>query len=593
MKNNLRTAVRVAAVLALAALMALSLLTLTACRGDGQGSDTTPAVTTDPQPGTSDPADTSDSAGSSDTSDSTGDSGTTAPGEGFTLARGEATEYVVVIGKNASSAEAEAADKLVKAFNQYLGVKLGQTIDLVNEKLGYVERATEIVVGKTTRDMGGVWDADSHRRGDYFIGVSGQKLFITGASDAALGIAMDKFINKFLVGVSDNLTLTSKDNIDFAAAYELRSFTREGSEVGAASVAVKTSNAFTKEVSNAFATRLSSAYGYSAWASSSGKADILLTTVDESPEHAALLGENAAAFGLSGGQIVLVGRTAGDLYAAANDLGTSLGVIGSLALTEGKAVYVYNPTRTVRVMSFNIASTFDMDKRRSAVTWVIATNAPDVFGIQEGKDAWLTYFASCLDGVYDVVGRGTNEAGYTDTYDNIYYRRDRFTLKDGGTIWLSDTPDVAGSKFSESKRVRIATYAQLTDRETGGEMLFVNTHLDNASQSARAKQADVLLSFLAKYDCPISVTGDFNSNMSNEVYTKMTGLLCDSRTDAADRRIAMTFNNYGSGSGSILDYVYLSRDVNIHSYLVFTSLYGGTVYPSDHNALVVEFEVKG
>lgn len=569
-KRYLTSAVRVAAVIVVLAAMVL----LASCgRDPGDTADTT------------DTADTADNTGTADTSD-------TADTEGsFSLSRGEESDYVIVVGKNASTAEQEVAARLARAFEQYAGVKLKQTLDLDNEKLGYYERETEIVVGRTSRDMSGVWDADAHRLGDWFIGVSGRKLYIVGASDTALRNAADKFISKFLFGKVDSLELSAADNIDFAADYSLTSLTLNGRELRSASVAITGSNAYRKQVAVCFAESLTGAYGYGAWVSASGKADILLTTPDDTPAASALLGDCSAVLGALDGQAVLVGRTTGELFAAANRLCSLIGEGGRLALEDGAVAFEYKPDATIRVMSFNILGTTDIDKRRNAVAWVIAANMPDVFGIQEGKDEWLNFFGSNLGDTYACVGRGTNEAGYSNTYDNIYYRRDRFTAGESGTIWLSDTPETAGSKFSESKRVRIATYACLTDRVSGKTVLYVNTHLDNASSAARSKQADVLLKFISGYSCPAVVTGDFNSNASSAVYTKMTGVLRDARTDAAERHLAQTYNKLGEGTGSVIDHIFLSQGVKIGKYSVFTRLHEGVYYPSDHNAVVVEFEV--
>ena len=168
-------------------------------------------------------------------------------------------------------------------------------------------------------------------------------------------------------------------------------------------------------------------------------------------------------------------------------------------------------------------------------------------------------------------------------------------------MWLSDTPNVPGSKFEISKRVRIATYALLRDKATGREILFVNTHLDNASPEARLKQAEVLLSMLSEYDCAKVVTGDFNSYMSSAVYAKMTSVLSDSRTDAAKKDTKPTFNRLGVGEGTILDYIFFSKTSKdgtpeILEYRVADELYAATdsekIYPSDHNAITASFRLK-
>lgn len=561
--------------LSLALIMLMILPTLVACG--------------DPQPDAPTTSDVS-SSGNGITGDNTGENtGSDTKTGGVTFTRGETTDYVVIIGKNASEAEKTAAEKLVRAFEQYLDIRLEQRIDLINAAAGYVEQPHELVVGATTRDMTDLWSSAEHRNGDYFVGVRGEKLYLVGASDTATNAAVSAFIRTYLKAGMQQLSLSSADNICFEADYSLAHLTLNGRELGPLTLGAAAYTTFAKLSLRKLADNISQSYGYTAAVKATSSVDLLLATLDERPELITLLGDRSAVLGALDGRAYLVGRSAGELYAAAAALCRDLPTLGSLELRDGEAAYVYQPGDSIRVMSFNLLGSTDMAARTEAVTWVIAESYPDVLGIQEGKDEWLSYFDTNLSAIYAMVGEGTHEAGYTETYNSIYYRRDRFELLEDGTLWLSDTPEVAGSKLAESKRVRIATWARLHDRLSGAEVLFVNTHLDNASATARSGQAEILLSFLSGYDCQKVVTGDFNSNMSSSIYKKMTSMLLDARAEAADVLPDVTYNALGEKSGSVLDYVYLSRGARIDRYEVFSALYGGVRYPSDHNAVIVDF----
>lgn len=511
--------------------------------------------------------------------------------DGITLHRGETTDYVVIVGKNASSTELAAADRLIRALKNCLSVTVSRRIDLTGTA-GYEERPTEIVVGATSRDMSDLWDAAAHRSADYFIGVRDRRLFIVGATDTATDAAVSAFIRAHLELGMETLSFGTADNLEYQGDYAISSLSLNGRELREFSFGATAYTTFAKLSLRTLADAVTQNYGYTASVKAKS-ADLLLTTTAELPELSALLGDRVAVLGAVGGQAYLVGRSAGELYTATAALCRDLSTLSSLELRDGEIAWEYLPDDSgrVRVMSFNLMGATDMSARTEAVTWVIASHYPDVLGIQEGNDDWLRHFETNLSSIYDCVGEGTHESGYSETYDNIYYRRDRFLLNDSGTIWLSETPDVAGSKLESSKRVRIATWALLTDRLSGSEVLFVNTHLDNASATARSGQADILLQFLSGYDCQKVVTGDFNSNMSSSIYSKMTSVLLDARVAAAEQELDVTYNALGERSGSILDYVYVSRGLRVERYAVASELYGGTRYPSDHNAVVVDFYV--
>lgn len=525
-------------------------------------------------------------AGSCSPADGADDGSTAAPPETVTFTRGGSGGYVIVTGTDATAREREAAAMLADAFR----LKLDAEPELVTDSTAAVSH--EIVVGRTARGDGGLFDSSAHRNDDWYVGLKDGKIYILGGSDTAVYNAAEAFVSKYLASAHDGLTVSADDALGYSRSYPISSVTLNGTEMRRINIGCAAGGSYIKEAAGVLASAISEKYGYTAALSDSGEGELLLTTVGASPEYASTLGDSAARLTAISGKAVLVARDVGSLASATVKLAEWLGSTGTIEIKEGETAFSYVPGDTLRLMSFNILGNTDIAKRRSAVLWVIAKNSPDVFGIQEGKSDWLIYLGAKLDGVYASVGKSSAEGGSADTYDNIYYRTDRLELVTWDTVWLSDTPAVAGSKFGESKRVRIATYARLRDRLTGNETVVINTHLDNGSSAARVKQAGVLLDLASQFDCPVAVCGDFNSDMTSAVYDKMTGKLSDSRTDAASRDSYPTFNRLGEGMGTVLDYIFFSKGTEIISYRVSTALYGGKVYPSDHNAITAEFRLK-
>jgi len=106
----------------------------------------------------------------------------------------------------------------------------------------------------------------------------------------------------------------------------------------------------------------------------------------------------------------------------------------------------------------------------------------------------------------------------------IFYRRDRFALRDHGHFWLSDTPHEPGSKAWGALWTRMVTWARLHDRTTGQDVTVFNTHFSVASAEARDRGAQLLRQRMAALAPagPVLVTGDFNEGADLPAYTRLT-----------------------------------------------------------------------
>ena len=521
---------------------------------------------------------------------------TEAPQTDILFEKGKTSPYVIIIGKNADKKEEAAASTLRNAFRQYLGLELPVRIDLILESAGYSESPYEILVGSTSRGDAMEWSEDT-RVGDWYIGKRGTKLLISGFSPESTVSAVDTFVERFLASANGTVKVTDSDAVTFRATYAIPSFTVDGVEQRALTVVWSNRAKLTEFSAAILADRLSTYYGYPTELLPSTQAGtghrLVLATVTDVPELASLLGNADAVLTAQNGNPMLLAKSLGALADAARRLAGDLETeTTALQLESGKVARTYEASDTLMSMSFNLYGHTDFDTRKNAVLDVIASRLPDTFGIQEGKDEWVTLFSGTLSGIYACAGTGNQEAGATESYNNLYYRIDKYELVESGTFWLSDTPETPGSKFEESKRVRIATYALLKHRATGKQVLYVNTHLDNKSAVAREKQLVVLTRFISGYEAPCVLTGDFNSNPSTNLYRLVTSIMEDSRARAAETTNAPTYNGLGSSS-SVLDYCFFSEGrFDLLRYSVHTSLYQGNIYPSDHNAVLTEYRLR-
>jgi endonuclease/exonuclease/phosphatase family metal-dependent hydrolase len=90
-----------------------------------------------------------------------------------------------------------------------------------------------------------------------------------------------------------------------------------------------------------------------------------------------------------------------------------------------------------------------------------------------------------------------------------------------GTFWLSETPDVFGSRSWDSSLPRIATWARFFHVESDVTFHFYNTHFDHIGQTARVEGMKIILEHINRNvgDGPVIFLGDFNVTAGkNEVY---------------------------------------------------------------------------
>ena len=212
----------------------------------------------------------------------------------------------------------------------------------------------------------------------------------------------------------------------------------------------------------------------------------------------------------------------------------------SLAYMPAKTYPIIEQTAenyVAKIMSFNVqvesGSKVRADIRADMLRDLIDQYRPDSIGLQEVTPLWDGMMKSFVfNDSYACVGeqRAPGQEAVL-----IYYRTDKYELVDSGTFWLSNTPDVPGSKFEASQYIRICTWAHLRDRVTGNEYVHINTHLDNLGgsdgRSLRKQQFTVILRFMQHFgDIPKIVTGDFNQAAVNSegtqysVYKTMIGV---------------------------------------------------------------------
>lgn len=261
----------------------------------------------------------------------------------------------------------------------------------------------------------------------------------------------------------------------------------------------------------------------------------------------------------------------------------------------------------LRVMSFNLRVNVASDGsnawpyRVDAVEGILRD--ADVVGVQEAVPDMLADLDARLDGWARIgVGRQADGGG---EFSAILYRTGRLDVLDAGTFWLSETPNVPGSKSWDAAIERIVTWGRFRDRRSGDTLAVVNTHFDHVGQTARENSARLLTERLDELadGGPVVVMGDFNVTPDNPVYavlTEGTGLE-DARlaSSTPPEGVAATWNGFGRDPlERRIDFLFV-RGLEVERFATRDETIAGELgaatarYPSDHfavEATVVKME---
>lgn len=248
-----------------------------------------------------------------------------------------------------------------------------------------------------------------------------------------------------------------------------------------------------------------------------------------------------------------------------------------------------------RIVSFNLRCKDDIygtvENRGKFIAETLLRYAPDSFGVQEATEQWLTLLEDALGDRYAWVGEARNDAKNTE-YSAVFYRKDKFTLLDSGTKWLSKTPDAPASKFLLSSLPRVCTWATLQDNATGKVYTHLNTHLDHVLESVRVKQAGVFVEIaeaLAERG-PVVCTGDFNTEEGAKAYKVVAAAFDDAKFTAAESDSGRTFHDYGRklfSKDKPIDFIFVTTGTPVARYHIIDNTVEG-MYLSDHYGLCAD-----
>ena len=267
--------------------------------------------------------------------------------------------------------------------------------------------------------------------------------------------------------------------------------------------------------------------------------------------------------------------------------------------------------------------------RKADMVGLIRNLDLDVFGLQEVFPEQADYLTNSLP-QYAMVGVHRDDGKRKGEASPVFYRKNRFESIKSGTFWLSETPEVPGSKSWGTACTRVCSWTLLKDRNTGRTFCFANTHTDHISELARKEGMLLVIRKMrevAPSGTPVVFAGDHNCRETDEPAKAVSKLLTNAlyASETEPKGSWRTFNGWwwrdseylakdalklppeernarygGQGipygeryacGGPRIDYIYVSEGVCVKSYETHSDARPGTkLYPSDHFPVTATIE---
>jgi endonuclease/exonuclease/phosphatase family metal-dependent hydrolase len=265
----------------------------------------------------------------------------------------------------------------------------------------------------------------------------------------------------------------------------------------------------------------------------------------------------------------------------------------------------------IKLMTYNLkfaSPTYQpsWEVRREMQVDMIRKYNPDIIGTQEGLKEQIDYLAEKLP-EYVVVGEG-RQGGDDDEHMAIFYKRDKFRLRELQSFQLSKTPEIIGS--GPKVNPRMVTWARLalinipSEGKTGKytkdyrghwentqEFYVFNTHYFNGRKDslARLNASKLVLDRINDLnrfgswtaERPIFLMGDFNCRPGSAPYKVLVGDKNSTNSDLLKNPFV---------DPKEIDWMLYKGGVKVRSYEEVDYNVDGA-YPSDHKPIYVEFEI--
>ncbi|TCO30944.1 endonuclease/exonuclease/phosphatase family metal-dependent hydrolase [Pedobacter psychrotolerans] len=233
----------------------------------------------------------------------------------------------------------------------------------------------------------------------------------------------------------------------------------------------------------------------------------------------------------------------------------------------------------INIISYNIRYNNPDDgvnawpNREQNVKALVKFHDADVLCVQEALPE--QFDALLKNSNFDVVGVGREDGKRKGEFSAVYFDKDRFVKKDGGTFWLSETPDVP-SKGWDAALNRVCSWVRLYDQLNKKEFLVFNAHYDHIGVQARIESAKLIKQKIQQIapTLPVVFTGDLNVTPETEAISTIKSFLSDAKEISQEPAYGPngTFNDFDFNSDlkNKIDYIFVNKGFKVQKFAVLS-----------------------
>ncbi len=233
--------------------------------------------------------------------------------------------------------------------------------------------------------------------------------------------------------------------------------------------------------------------------------------------------------------------------------------------------------------------------RRSLLATTLLKYNPDIIATQEGRFGQLMSMLELLP-EFELID---NHRSWIRErmYPSFFVRKGKFEYLKSDDLWLSETPEIAGSISFESTFPRLMTLLHVQPVNSEEKILFVNTHLDHVRQETRMGQIKVLSEEVRrcwKNNSFLVIMGDFNDSPASKVrkvlVSDFPGLqdawkIFNSHEESSHHAFKGEVQN-----GSRIDWILVDQKLKVLSSKMDKSEVNGK-YPTDHFPVICTISI--
>lgn len=233
--------------------------------------------------------------------------------------------------------------------------------------------------------------------------------------------------------------------------------------------------------------------------------------------------------------------------------------------------------------------------RRTLLAQTLLKHKPDIIATQEGRFNQLKDFEELLAD-YEIVDPHRSWIKER-MYPTFFMRKNVFELIQSEDLWLSETPDIAGSFSFGSAFPRLMTWMKIQPKNSDVNFLFVNTHLDHVKAETRMEQIKVLAEQVKRIKdirSRLVIMGDFNDSPDSEVRKVLNdsfkGIQDSWRLFHLNEETSHHAFNGECQNGSRIDWILVDEKIQVSDCTLDKSTIAGK-YPSDHFPVVCKISL--